>query len=128
HGTPPPSEPIDVALQNVRQAGLGEEQVRARFQCAPFDNPVQVAGEKDHATPQCTGVGLDPPDGRDAVDLGHGEVHHDDVGYMLESRLDGADAIPGGDHSEAAGVEVFRVEVAGVGGVVGDQDDRWSPC
>ena len=115
-----------MALENLWKAWLGEEEIRARLQCAPLDRLVGVAREQDHSTAPGAGICLDPPDGRDAVDLRHGEIHHYHIGCVVESSLDGSEAIAGGDHRESTTAEVFRIEIADVDGVIRDQDDGWT--
>ena len=86
-----------------------------------------VAREDDHASLLQAGVGLDALDRREAVDLRHGKVHDDDLGHVFEGHLNGMHAVAGCDDAEATSLEVLRVEVATVGGVVGDQDHGWWP-
>lgn len=54
-------------------------------------------------------------------------VHHHYVRDVFQSSLDGPRPVLSSDDSEATAAEVIRVVVAGVGGVVRDEDDRWPP-
>ena len=124
HGLEHPGQRIDLGV-------LGQEPDRPGLQCQQPELLLAVTGEHDD---ELTGDRLEDPAGRkDAVELGHDDIHHDDVGPVIQRELHGVATVPGlGDHAQRGIVECQPDQAPSERVVIDDDDTQpivcWHPC
>jgi hypothetical protein len=87
-----------------------------------------VGGHDDHRDSGQAGIGTDPRADGVAVDAGHQDVKHHQVGLDVGDLRERVGAVPGGDDLETFQPQVDLHEAEDVGVVVGHEHGRsWPP-
>src|SRR5205814_15717 len=122
-----PTYLVHMPLKLLGEARLREEEIGAALDRPALDRLDRGAGEHDHVHASRAGIALDPARRLDAVESGHGEVHDDHVGTMVDRGENCRLPVVCSEHVEAPALEVGRVQFARVERIVGDEENGVSP-